>query len=84
MEIWANYVASVFFACVAMLILGFYAISVNDLEALRVVAFAAGAAWLSCYLAAFYFAKPMKCIYVGALCMTVLSAVLVLIVLIGL
>lgn len=52
-----NYIASVFFACVALGLIGAYAIANGDQTALVVVVLGAGAAWASCYTGAVYFAS---------------------------
>lgn len=55
MEVWINYIASVFFACVGLILIGAYAIVTGDVTALRVIVLSAGFAWASCYLGAGYF-----------------------------
>lgn len=76
MDIIINYAASVVFACVGLILLGVYSIAIGDAAALKVVVVAAGCAWASCYIGAWYFATGRSELRFVALFLTILAAAL--------
>ena len=80
MDIIINYIASVVFAVVGLVLIGVYSIVVGDTAALKVVLVATGSAWASCYVAAWYNATNWGGLRFASIYLTLLTVVLVAIV----